>query len=112
MARPIDEVANWMTMFRWSVKAIRDDRGSDEVRLTRFAWLETELGLSIEQVEELLGRIDLSFGIRFPEGTLDEVLRLEEFCMLASWIKGFYRRPEFISGGFEARCRAANPGMA
>jgi hypothetical protein len=101
-----------MTMFRWIVKAIRDDHGIDEARLTRFARLETELGLSIEEVEELLSLIDLSFGIRFPEGTLDEVLRLEELCMLASWIKGFYKRPEFISGGFETRCRAANPGMA
>jgi hypothetical protein len=112
MVRPIDDVTNWMSMFRWIVKAIRDEYGIDEAKLTRFARLETELGLSIEQVEELLGIIDLSFGIRFPEGTLDEILRLEELCMLASWIMGFYKRPDFISGGFEASCRAANPCIA
>ena len=112
MARPIDGVTNWMTMFRWIVKAIRDDYSIDEAKLTRHAQLETELGLSLEQVEEVLGIIAESFVIRFPEGTLDEVLRLEELCMVASWMKGFYKRPEFISDAFEAGCRAANPGMA
>lgn len=112
MARPIDDVKNWMTMFRWIVKAIRDEYGIEEARLTRHAQLETELGLSIEQVEETLGLIRASFGIHFPEGTLDEVIRLEELCMLASWLKGLYKRPEFISDGFAASCRAANPGMA
>lgn len=99
-------------MFRWIVKVIRDEYGIDEARLTRHAALENELGLGMEQVEEVLGIIDQSFEIRFPEGTLDEVLRLEELCMLASWLKGLYKRPEFISDGFEAHCRAANPGMA
>ncbi|MBK1660781.1 acyl carrier protein [Paracraurococcus ruber] len=112
MARPTDGVTNWMTMFRWIVKAIRDDYGVEEARLTRHAQLETEIGLSIEQVEELLGMIAASFAIRFPDGTLDEILRLEELCMLASWIKGLYKRPEFISDGFEASCRGVNPGMA
>jgi len=28
--------------------------------------------------------------------------------MLASWIKGYYKRPEFISDGFEAQCRQIN----
>jgi hypothetical protein len=28
--------------------------------------------------------------------------------MLASWMKGFYKRPEFISDGFEAQCRDIN----
>jgi hypothetical protein len=32
--------------------------------------------------------------------------------MLASWIKGFYKRPDFISDGFEAQCRECNPGIA
>jgi len=112
MQRPIDDVKNWMTMFRWIVKLIRDEYGIDEARLTRHAQLETELGLSIEQIEEVLGVINDSFSLRFPPGTLDEVLRLEELCMLASWIKGLYKRPEFISDGFEASCRAANPSIA
>jgi hypothetical protein len=50
--------------------------------------------------------------MRFPEGTLNEVLKLEELCMLASWVKGYYKRPEFISAAFEAKCREANPGIA
>lgn len=99
-------------MFRWIVKVIRDEYGIDEARLTRHAALENELGLGMEQVEEVIGIIDRSFEIRFPAGTLDEVLRLEELCMLASWLKGLYKRPDFISDGFEARCRAANPAMA
>ena len=45
---------------------------------------------------------------RFPGGTLDEVVKLEELCMLASWIKGYYKRPDFISDDFEARCRGIN----
>ncbi|MBL6076557.1 acyl carrier protein [Belnapia sp. T18] len=112
MSRSIAKVKNWMTMFRWIVKVIRDDYGIEEARLTRHAQLETELGLGLEQVEEVLGIIDRSFDIRFPQGTLDEVLRLEELCMLASWLKGFYKQPEFISDGFAAQCRAANPGMS
>jgi hypothetical protein len=30
--------------------------------------------------------------------------------MLASWMKGLYKQPDFISGGFEANCRGLNPG--
>ena len=41
---------------------------------------------------------------------LDEVVKLEELCMLAAWMKGLYKRPEFISAGFEQTCRAANAG--
>ncbi len=98
-------------MFRWIVKVIRDDYGIEEAQLTRHGALETELGLGIEQVEEVLGIIGQSFAIRFTEGVLDEVLRLEELCMLTSWLKGFYRQPDFISDGFAALCRAANPTM-
>jgi hypothetical protein len=112
MTRPIDDVKNWMNMFRWIVKLIRDDYQIEEARLTRTATLESDLGLSIEQVEDVLGTIADSFQLRFPDGTLDEVLKLEELCMLASWIKGFYKKPEFISAEFEGKCRAANPAMA
>lgn len=112
MSRPIDDVKNWMNMFRWIVKLIRDDYQIEEARLTRSAALETDLGLSIEQIEDVMGTIAESFAIRFPDGTLDEVLKLEELCMLASWIKGFYKKPEFISASFETSCRAANPAMA
>jgi hypothetical protein len=112
MAGSIDDVRNWMTMFRWIVKLIRDDYTVDEAGLTRTAVLDSDLGLSAEQIEQLLDVIGDSFTIRFPEGTLDEVLRLEELCMLASWMKGFYKRPDFISDAFDARCRSANPGIA
>ena len=112
MLRPTDDVKNWMNMFRWIVKLIRDEYDIDEALLVRGALLESELGLSIEQVEEMLGTIAQSFGIRFPPGTLDEALKLEELCMLASWIKGLYKRPEFISDGFDASCRNANAGLS
>jgi hypothetical protein len=110
MAAPTADITNWMHMFRWIVKLIRDDYGIDEAKLVRTAALETDLGLQLEQVEELLETVAESFQIRFPEGTLDEVLRLEELCLLASWLKGFYKRPPFIGDGFEARCRSLNPG--
>jgi len=109
LARPTEGVTNWMTMFRWIVKLIRDDYGIDEQRLTRAAVLETDLGLSIEQVEETLEIIASSFALRFPPGTLDEVLRLEELCMLASWMKGLYKRPPFISDAFADAACQVNP---
>ena len=109
MSRSIEGVSNWMHMFRWIVKLIRDEYGVDEKTLTRTAMLETDCGLSIEQVEEVLDIIADCFTIRFPSGTLDEVLKLEELCMLAAWLKGLFKRPEFISNDFESRCRGVNP---
>ena len=88
-----------MQMFRWIVKLIRDDYDVDEIALTRTAVLETDCGLSIEQIEGMLDTIGSSFGVHFPPGTLDEVVRLEEICMLAAWLKGLYKRPGFISAG-------------
>lgn len=108
MSRSIEDVKNWMNMFRWIVKLIRDEYDIDEKVLTRTATLETDIGLSIEQVEQVLEFISESFTMKFPDGTLDEVVKLEELCMLASWIKGFYKRPEFISDDFEQRCRQVN----
>jgi hypothetical protein len=108
MARPTDDVRNWMNMFRWIVKLIRDEYEVDESTLTRSAVLETDCGLMIEQVEAVLTIIGESFALVFPPGTLDEVVRLEELCMVASWMKGLYKRPEFISDGFATRCQAAN----
>ncbi len=112
LARPTDGVTNWMHMFRWIVKLIRDDYGVDETRLVRSAVLESDLGLSVEQVEETMEIIAASFAMHFPAGTLDEVLRLEELCMRASWMKGFYKRPPFISDAFEAISRQVNPAAA
>jgi hypothetical protein len=109
MAPPIDDVKNWMNMFRWIVKLIRDEYDVDEAILTRSAVLETDCGLMIEQVEVVLSIIAESFALRFPAGTLDEVVKLDELCMVASWMKGFYKRPEFISEGFASSCRADNP---
>ncbi|MDE1148255.1 MAG: acyl carrier protein [Azospirillaceae bacterium] len=108
MSRSIEGVSNWMHLFRWIVKLIRDDYGVDEKILTRTAVLESDCGLSIEQVEEVLDVVADSFSIRFPAGTLDEVLKLEELCLLAAWLKGMFKRPDFISDGFEAKCRSMN----
>ena len=112
MSRPTDDVKNWMHMFRWIVKLIRDDFEVDEAILTRSAVLETDCGLMIEQVEAVLGSISDSFQLQFPRGTLDEVVKLDELCMLAAWMKGLYKRPEFISSDFEANCRMVNSGCA
>src|SRR6202167_1235645 len=99
MAHPTDDVKNWMNMFRWIVKLIRDEYDVDESILTRSAVLETDCGLTIEQVEVVLGIIGESFALQFPSGTLDEVVKLDELCMVASWMKGLYKRPEFVSEG-------------
>ncbi len=112
MLPPTDDVKNWMNMFRWIVKMIRDEYEVDEAVLTRTAALETDCGLMIEQIEAILTVVAESFGLRFPPGTLDEVLRLEELCMLASWMKGLYKRPPFISDAFELTCRGMNPGCS
>jgi hypothetical protein len=110
LSLPTDDVKNWMQMFRWIVKLIRDEYAVDEAILIRAAVLESDCGLVVEQVESLLETIGESFQLRFPAGTLDEVVRLEELCMLAAWMKGLYKRPEFISPGFEDNCRAVNAG--
>jgi hypothetical protein len=102
MPPPTDDVKNWMNMFRWIVKVIRDEYEVDV--------LETDCGLMIEQIEAVLGVVSESFSLSFPPETLDEVLKLEELCMLASWMKGLYKRPPFISDGFETICRGMNPG--
>jgi hypothetical protein len=112
MPPPIDDVKNWMNMFRWIVKMIRDEYEIDEAVLTRTATLDTDCGLMIEQLEAILGVVAQSFGLGFPPETLDEVVRLEELCMLAAWMKGLYKRPSFISDGFEATCRGMNPGCS
>jgi hypothetical protein len=62
----------------------------------------------IEQVEAIPGVVAESFSLSFPPGTLDELLKLEELYMLASWMKGIYERPSFISDGFAATCRGMN----
>ena len=107
-----DDVKNWMNMFRWIVKLIRDEYDIDETHLVRTAVLETDCGLAIEQIEAVLAIIAESFLVRFPPHTLDEVLKLDELCMLASWMKGLYKRPDFMSDGFEAECRALNIACA
>ena len=112
MSLPTDDVKNWMHMFRWIVKTIRDEYDIDEAVLTRSAVLESDCGLVLEQVESVLDTVSGSFGLRFPPGTLDEVVKLEELCMLAAWMKGLYKRPDFISDSFEQNCRAANAGCA
>ena len=112
MPPPTDDVKNWMNMFRWIVKLIRDEYEVDESVLTRTALLETDCGLMIEQVEAIVAVVGESFSLSFPAETLDEVLRLEELCMLAAWMKGLYKCPPFISDGFEANCRGVNPGCS
>ena len=40
MVPPTDDVKNWMNMFRWIVKLIRDEYQVVEARLVRTALLE------------------------------------------------------------------------
>lgn len=102
-----EQINNWMQLFRWIVKLLRDDFGLDESGLTRTAVLE-EIGLSSEQLEQVLDFIAEGFAVQFPDDTLDEVVRLEDLCMLVSWMKGFYKKPDFVTEDFEARCRSLN----
>jgi hypothetical protein len=112
MSPPVGDVQNWMHMFRWIVKMIRDEYEIDEAILTRTAALETDCGLMIEQLEAIPGVVAESFSLRFPLQTLDEALKLEELCMLASWMKGFYKRPPFISDTFEVSCGIPTPACS
>lgn len=106
------DVKNWMELNRAIVKLIRDQYGIDEAKLTRTAVLEADLGLSLEQIEQILEMIMETFEVKFPDGTLDEVLRLEELCLLSSWMRGLYKQPPFVSDGFAASCRAINPAAS
>ena len=110
--RGSEEVANWMNMFRWIVKLIRDEYGIDEAKLTRTATIEKDLGLSLEQTEQILETLQEAFSVKFPPGALDELVRLEELCLLASWLAGLYKRPEFLGDPFVESARAINPRAA
>jgi hypothetical protein len=107
--RGSEEVRNWMNMFRWIVKLIRDEYGIDEAILTRTANIEKDLSLTLEQVEQILEYVQEAFGVKFPPGTLDELVKLEELCLLASWLAGFYKQPEFLAAGFVQAAAALNP---
>ncbi|HIJ63152.1 MAG TPA: acyl carrier protein [Rhodospirillaceae bacterium] len=107
--RDTSEVKNWMNMFRWIVKLIRDDYGVTEEKLTRTAHLETDIGLTLEQTEEVLEIVSSSFQIKFPAGSLDELMKFEELCLLASWLNGLYKQPDFLADSFVAKARALNP---
>ena len=76
--------------------------------LSRRPGVLDRLGLSHEQIEELMATIARSFGVCFPDHALDEIVKLEELCLVASWLKGYYKRPDFISPHFERKCRAAS----
>ena len=91
--------------FRWIVKLIRDEYDIDEAQLVRTAMLESDCGLGMEQIEAVPAIIAESFRLDFPPETPDEVVKLEELRMLASWMKGLYQRPDFISGGFADECQ-------
>ncbi len=78
MARATDDVKNCMHMFRWIVR------------------------------EQVLDDIAESFSVRFPPGALDEIVKLEELCMLSAWLKGLYKQPEFLSAGYADAARALN----
>ena len=109
MNPPVEDEKNWKHLFRWIVKLIRDEYEVDEAKLVRTAVLETDCGLVIEDVEKVLATTGRCFSIRFPPGTLDEVLKLEELCLLAAWLAGLYKKPDFLSDGFAAQCTAMNP---
>jgi len=105
----MERAGNWQELSRAIVRLLRDEYGIAECRLTRDALLDRDLGLNGEQLEGLLATIEESCRLRFPDGTLDEVLRLEDLALLASWLKGFYKRPGFLSEACAARARALNP---
>jgi hypothetical protein len=107
--RDISDVKNWMNMFRWMVKLIRDDYGISEEKLTRHAHIDTDIGLGIEQTEEVLEIVATAFSIKFPPGTLDELVKFEEMCMLAAWLHGLYKQPEFLGADYVAKAVAINP---
>ena len=107
--RDTSEVNKWMTMFRWVVKLIRDDYGVSEEKLTRHAHIETDIGLTLEQTEEVLDIVASCFSLKFPQGTLDELVKFEEVCMMAAWLHGLYKRPEFLGADFAAKAAALNP---
>jgi hypothetical protein len=109
MDRDISDVKNWMNMFRWIVKLIRDEYGVSEDKLTRTADIETDIGLSVEQREEVLDILATAFGVKFPDGTLDELVKFEELCLLAAWLHGLYKRPEFIGADYAASAASINP---
>src|ERR1700758_3369315 len=102
----METAGNWQELSRAIVRLLRDQYGIEEDRLTRAALLDRDLGLDVEQLEGLLAMIEESFSLRFPEGTLDEVLRLEDLALLASWLKGFYKRPGFLSEACAEKARA------
>jgi hypothetical protein len=112
MAGSTANVKNWMHMSRWIVKLIRDEYGIDETRLRGTTTLDRDLGLVPAQIDHVLDIIAESFAIRFPDDGRDEIATLRELCTVACWLKGFYKRPDFISDYFERKCRAANPTLA
>lgn len=105
----METAGNWQEVSRTIVKLLRDQYGIEEGRLTRTALLDHDLGLDAEQLEGLLAAIEENFALRFPNGTLDEVLRLGDLALLASWLKGFYKRPGFLSEACAMKARALNP---
>lgn len=108
MSVSVSEISNWMQLFRWIVKLIRDEYGVDEKLLTRTAVLEEDTGMSTEQLEGVLEHIAEAFEVSFPDEVLPEVVTLEDLCMLVAWMKGFYKKPDFVTPEFEGACRAAH----
>ena len=108
MSDAILGITNWMHLFRWIVKLIRDEYGVDEKILTRNAQLDGGIGLSAEQLEQVLDHIAETFELTFPDGTLHEAVRLEDLCTLTAWLKGLFKKPDFVTPVFEERCRALN----
>lgn len=109
MERDASDVKNWMNMFRWIVKLIRDEYAIPEEKLTRHAHIETDIGLSLEQTEEVLSIVSQTFHITFPPHTLDELVKFEELCMLAAWLAGLYKKPDFLGADFVATAMVQNP---
>ena len=109
MDQDISEVKNWMNMFRWIVKLIRDEYGVPEAKLTRTAIIDTDIGLSVEQTEEVLDILAKTFDVKFPPGTLDELVKFEEVCLLAAWLHGLYKRPEFLADAYAQAAASINP---
>jgi hypothetical protein len=104
-----DDIKNWMNLFRWIVKHIRDEYGIDEKLLDRTAVLEEDLGIGEETIEEIIETVAREFEIKFPPGILNEVFKLEELCLVSAWMHGLYKQPEFLGDAYVTACRADNP---
>ena len=92
MARVVDDVKNWMNMFRWIVKLIRDEFGVDEKLLVRTATLDGsrgENGLVTLPLDNWLAAHPASPAVFFacgPYGMLRAVAERAASVLAPGWV--------------------------